>query len=428
MAENVLKIVHEGLTNTGGGGAGGLPSGDKPSVDGLGKAIAGGIAAGAVGGGILLIVDILLKIFPIFEILAQGMAGVGDTIGMVVKLLGMIVRPFLNLFIPIFLLFAYILMPWVKLMNLLLTPLLIIMMQFVKAIGPKFSSWLETSMPLFISIAQWMAELVEAVVSGDFGKIWELLFGAGETLVGYVLEAFVAAIPFIQGALSSIWDGIKDIKIGEFTIEEWVDKFKTTLQGAWEFVSGLFSSEEGEENPLVAFIKDPIGWIIENGIPLIGEAMALLIDILIMGFTFFKDVFYDNLVAAVGLLLDMIKLEIDIFKEDVLIGFAEFFIKILRQAEDTINEIIDGYNDIAEIIGTTPITFTADFSGMIGGLQDFSRSANDRKTELLQQKQEVTNNITVNGDISGEELINKIQTLIDQKSNELLGENGVLSS
>jgi len=428
MAENVLKIVHEGLTNTGEGGASGSSSDVPSNAAGLGKAIAGGIAAGAVGGGILLIVDILLKIFPIFEILAEGMSGFNESLGVVIKLFGMILRPFLNLFIPIFLLFAYILMPWVKLMNLLLTPLLIIMMQFVKAIGPKFSSWLETSMPLFISIAQWMAELVEAVMSGDFGKIWELLFGAGETLVGYVLEAFVAAIPFIQGALSSIWDGIKDIKIGEFTIEEWVEKFKTTLQGAWDFVSGLFSFEEGEENPLVAFIKDPIGWILENGIPLIGEAMALLINILIMGFNFFRDVFYDNLVKAVGMLLETIKMEIAIFKEDILIGFAEFFIKILSQAQSTINDIISAYNSVASIVGSSPITFRADFSGMIGGLQDFSRSASARKTELLQQRQEVTNNITVNGDISGEELINKIQTLIDQKSNELLGENGVLSS
>lgn len=447
MAENILRVILEdgagaglssGTTGTGqSGGESGelgtlmgelsgilstLVSGLIETLVSILGSLPGLLAAAFLGVLIALGVGAAMKMM---EGINVGLENILSVIGTVGKLIGLLVRPFVDLFIPVFLLLAYILMPWVKIMNVLLTPVLILLMSMIKEFLPDMMKNADETIALLQNIGTWIGELLSAVMKGDWSEVWDLIFGAGKELAGSVIEAILEAVPYISEALSSIWEGIKDIKIGDMTIENWAEDIKIKLQSAWDFISEVFGGE-GEDNPIISFFKDPISWITGTGIPALSTVASILLEALSLVFEFFKDNFTENVMRAVEAILDVLKLTIDIFKEDVIIGFAEFFIKIFKMAQNAINDIISEYNStVGKIAGHKIDKVGFD---QVSALQDVSRSASARKTELLESKKEIINNITIQGDVSGEEMERKIADVFERRSNELLGENGVFSS
>ena len=404
MAENTMRFIVEGSGSGGSKGGGDKEDKNMTSVGDLTKAVTGGLAAGGVGAAILLMADIILKLFPVFEIIGGAMEDVNNSIGVLVKMMALILKPFINLFIPIFMLLAITLMPWVKLMNLLLTPVLIFFLSFLKGMAPNMMASMDTIIKTLVNMGMWLAELVTAVMSGDWDKVWGLISGAAEEIWDGIIGGIEAAIPYIKTALEGIWDGIKDITIGDLTIEEWVEDIKTTLQGAWDFMTGLFSTEEGEENPLLTFIKDPlnavIAYVMDTFIPNAGKVFTAFSDLLVDIFDFLWNKLLQNTASSLRELIG--------FVLQAAVAAAKIWNQVMKEA--------GGPTIDTSLLKTSAGAAMTVLGVHEAGFANKAANAQDRITKF---------EININGDVSGDNIEKKIQEAVEKADNARLGQLGV---
>jgi len=431
MAENkmIVEVVDGGL----GGGTGAAGKSQEKTAENTGKTA---VLMGATAGATMKLLDIILKLVPLGDILESGFSGIGASLSVLAKVLGLIVRPLVDLFIPAVMGLVVLLMPFITLMNAVFRPLMMVMMVAFAKFNEKLMPLMAQYMPMLLEIAsgvgefaagmlQWWFEFGEKLFTGDFGGALDMLINLGTSIMMGLIEGTLAAIPYIEDLVAGIWGNIKDIEIGGQSIEDWVSDILAPLQAMWDFITGMFSGEG--DNPIINFFQN----MKDAAAQIVSSLLVIVVAVLSSLMTTLTGKIFPEIKTALIALVELLKFKFIEVIYSLIATTARGLAEFIENVRDALISIANAYNEVASIVpGMQTIdtgAISAAASAATKPLYDIAYSAETTAGTAAARGGEVVSSITVNvnGDVSGEELVNKIKENLERYQGTMLDQNGI---
>lgn len=220
------------------------------------------IIVAAIGNGLIMLLAPLLVLALFAEGIFKALKPIGSMIGVLTDLIAAMVQPFVNLLIPLFIPLIMILLPLVKMLNVLMKPFLMIMMKVFSMVGKDLMaaviSLLSGDYAGFVTniMAALSTVINEITIPLALGIVEVLKKMDWKIIAAMLVEAIRAMLPAIQAVLSEIWAGIKDIDLGGFSLGGLITEFTnamaivqnlpTTISNAVSEIMGSISTKIDE--------------------------------------------------------------------------------------------------------------------------------------------------------------------------------------
>lgn len=438
LSDMKIEVVSGGLGDGGDESLAGLFEAtgetEKNTADIANSSLATSVAVGATAGVTMALLDAVLAFLPLGETLNAAFGNVFNLLKSIFMILGLLLRPLVDLYLPAMMALIFMLTPFIKIMNAFTKPLFALMM---KAYGKFIEKWgplLEKYMPMLSDIAgklgefaanliSWGAEFGEKVFEGDLGGAANMLFKAGADFVDFVIKAVSNAIPLIKSAMAGMWDNIKDIKVGGTSIETWVNGITEPLTKIWDFVTGLF---EGEDNPVINFFSNAK----DEAVSLLQNMTVAVIGILAGLFGYIATDFSPVLLKAFKQMGIMMKERMTSAIWEMAYEITKGVKEVVRSVTKAIIGIANAYNAVASITGAPRISTAGikiasrDIRKDLGeSMQQYNRRATSARAA---SNVAMKTTVNVMGDVSGEDLVKKIKTQIERYQGSILGQKGAM--